>query len=107
LNQFPDVEADRSTGRKHFPIVVGRQSSTFIYGAFLLSAYLCIIFGVYFEYLPKVSLIGLVTIVIAVPALVGAFRYAENIEKLLPYMGLNVIINIITPVLVAVGLFVA
>jgi 1,4-dihydroxy-2-naphthoate octaprenyltransferase len=107
LNQFPDVEADRSTGRKHFPIVVGRQSSTCIYGAFLLSAYLSIIFGVYFEYLPKLSLIGLVTIVIAVPAFVGAFRYAENIEKLLPYMGLNVIINIITPVLVAVGLFVA
>lgn len=107
LNQFPDAEADRSIGRKHFPIVFGRQTSSFIYGAFLLSAYLSIIFGVYFEYLPKASLIGLGTIIIAVPAFIGAFRYAEDIEKLVPYMGLNVIINIVTPVLVAVGLFVA
>jgi len=107
LNQFPDVEADRSVGRKHFPIVVGRQTSSFIYGAFLLLAYLSIVFGVYFEYFPKVSIIGLITIVIAVPTFVGAFRYAENVEKLIPYMGLNVIINIVTPVLVAVGLLVA
>ena len=107
LNQFPDVEADRSVGRKHFPIVVGIQSSTFIYGAFLLLAYLSIIFGVYFEYLPKACLIGLATIAIAVPAFVGAFRYGENIEKLISYMGINVIINIVTPVLVAVGLFFA
>jgi len=42
-----------------------------------------------------------------VPTFVGAFRYAENVEKLIPYMGLNVIINIVTPVLVAVGLLVA
>jgi len=37
---------------------------------------------------------------------VGAFRYAEDIKKLIPYMGLNVIITIVTPVLVAIGLFV-
>lgn len=107
LNQFPDVEADQSVGRRHFPIVVGRKTSSFIYGAFLLSAYLAIIFGIYFECLPKDSLIGLVTIVIALPAFIGTFRYAENTKKLIPYMGLNVIINIVTPVLVAIGLFVA
>ena len=107
LNQFPDVEADQSIGRNHLPIIVGRQSSSFIYGAFLLLAYLSLIFGVYFAYLPKISLIGLLSLVIAVPAFVGAFRYAENIDKLLPYMGLNVVINILTPVLVALGLFLA
>lgn len=32
-------------------------------------------------------------------------RYSGNIPKLLPYMGMNVIINIATPVLLAVGLF--
>ncbi|MEW6613904.1 MAG: prenyltransferase [Thermodesulfobacteriota bacterium] len=106
LNQFPDTEADQSIGRKHFPILVGRQTSSLIYGIFLLSAYLSIIFGVNLGYLPKISLVGLATIVIAVPAFVGAFRHAEDIKKLTPYMGLNVIINIATPVLVATGLFI-
>jgi 1,4-dihydroxy-2-naphthoate octaprenyltransferase len=104
LNQFPDVEADRSVGRKNFPIVVGRKTSSLIYGGFLFLAYLCIVVGVYFGHLPVVSLLGLATIVIAVPAFVGAFRYAEDTKRLIPYMGLNVIINILTPVLVAIGL---
>lgn len=106
LNQFPDTEADQSIGRKHFPILLGRQTSSLIYGLFLLFAYISIMFGVYLEYLPKISLLGVATIVIAVPAFVGASRYPEDIKKLTPYMGLNVIINIATPILVATGLFI-
>jgi 1,4-dihydroxy-2-naphthoate octaprenyltransferase len=105
LNQFPDVEADRSVARRHFPIVIGRRASSFIYGAFLLSAYLSIALGVSLAYLPPMSLIGLTTIVLAVPAFLGAYRHAEDVEKLIPSMGLNVILNILTPVLVAIGLF--
>lgn len=106
LNQFPDVEADQSIGRKHFPIVAGRQTSSLIYGTFLLLTYLTIIFGVYVGYLPKASLIGLGTIVIAVPVFVGVVRHAEDIKKLIPLMGLNVVITIATPLLVAIGMFV-
>ncbi|MCP4667615.1 MAG: prenyltransferase [Deltaproteobacteria bacterium] len=104
LNQFPDVDADKSIGRRNFPIVIGRRGSSFIYGAFLLSAYLAIVFGVCFDHLPKLSLIGLLTFFIALPVSINAYRYADNIEKLLPSMGLNVMINIATPVLVAIGL---
>ena len=42
LNQFPDVEADRGIGRKHFPIIVGTRISAFVYGAFLLFTYLSV-----------------------------------------------------------------
>lgn len=106
LNQFPDVEADRSIGRQHFPIVIGKRSSSLVYGLFLFLAYLSIVVGFYCGYLPKFSLIGLLTIFMAVPAAIGAYRYAENIKKLIPFMGLNVVINISTPVLVAIGLFI-
>jgi 1,4-dihydroxy-2-naphthoate octaprenyltransferase len=107
LNQFPDVEADRSVGRRHFPITIGRKASSLIYGAFLLAAYLAIALGVYLGYLPTMGLLGLITIVIAAPTSFGAYRYAEDTHKLIPYMGLNVIINILTPLLVAIGLLVA
>lgn len=105
LNQFPDVEADKAAGRKHFPIVIGRRKSSLIYWAFLLLAYTAIVSGVYLRYLPKLSLIGLVTIVLAVPTGIGVYRYADNIKKLIPYMVMNVLINIATPVLVAIGFF--
>jgi 1,4-dihydroxy-2-naphthoate octaprenyltransferase len=107
LNQFPDVNPDKSIGRKHFPICIGKRKSSVIYGLFLVLAYLSIVSGIYFNYLPKFSLLGLITLVLAVPLSIGAYRNAEgNTKKLLPFMGMNVIVNITTPILVSVGLFV-
>jgi 1,4-dihydroxy-2-naphthoate octaprenyltransferase len=106
LNQFPDVEADRDVGRKHLPIVIGRRASSLVYVGFLLMAYLTLILGVYNQYLPKASLIGLATAILAVPVCIGSYRYAENNKKLIPSMGINVAINILTPVLVSIGLII-
>jgi 1,4-dihydroxy-2-naphthoate octaprenyltransferase len=107
LNQFPDVEADKNTGRRHFPVIIGRRSSSLIYGAFILLAYLSIILGVNYGYLPRECFIGLLGFVIAVPVFIGAYRYADDLKRLMPYMGFNVLINIGTPVLVAIGLLIA
>jgi 1,4-dihydroxy-2-naphthoate octaprenyltransferase len=106
LNQFPDVEADRSVGRRHFPILIGRKTSSLIYGAFLLAAYLTIILSVDFGLLPAISLIGLLGAVIAVPAGINAFRYSEDIGRLTPSLGLNVLLNLATPLLVGIGLLI-
>jgi 1,4-dihydroxy-2-naphthoate polyprenyltransferase len=106
LNQYPDVEADRSIGRRPCTIAFGKRTSTYIFGAFLFLTYLSIIMGVLMHYLPSLSLLGLLTLLVSVPAYFGAFTYAENIKKLTPYMGLNVITNIATPALIAIGLFI-
>lgn len=107
LNQFPDVEADKSVGRRHLPIVAGRRTSSLVYAAFLLLAYLAVGIGVWLDYLPTASLLGLATVPLAVPTAMAAIRHAENTPKLIPHMGMNVIINIVTPTLVAIGLFLA
>jgi 1,4-dihydroxy-2-naphthoate octaprenyltransferase len=105
LNQFPDVEADRSIGRRHYPITIGRQKSSLIYVSFLGLAYLSILIGVLINLLPPTALIGLITLVIAVPTAMRAYRHAEDLENLIPALGMNVLINILTPTLTAVGLF--
>jgi 1,4-dihydroxy-2-naphthoate octaprenyltransferase len=107
LNQFPDVEADRSVGRRNYPIVIGRRGSAWIYGAFLLAAYLVIVLAVRLGHLPAPSLMGLITVALAVPAITGAYRNADEVEKLIPSLILNVLIVILTPVLVAIGMFIA
>ncbi|MEW6405762.1 MAG: prenyltransferase [Chloroflexota bacterium] len=106
LNQFPDVEADRSIGRKHYPITLGRKKSAAIYVAFLLLAYVSIIAGVVAGVLPLLALLGLLTLVLAVPVIKNVLANADDVEKLIPSMGQNVLINILTPVLVAIGLFI-
>ena len=106
LNQFPDAEADRSIGRRHYPIILGRQASSLIYGAFLLGAYLTVVIGVILHLLPGFSLLALLTSVLAISAYRGARHNAENIPALVPSMGMNVILNLVTPALLAIGLFI-
>ena len=107
LNQFPDVDADRSIGRKHLPITKGRRLSAVVYDIFLICAYISIIVGILLGYMPRAGSLGLVSLVFAIPTLVGVIRYADDMKRLVPYMGLDVVINIATPVLVAVGFFIS
>ncbi len=107
LNQFPDVEADRSVGRHHYPILLGRQRSAYIYALFLGLAYLSVVAGVVGGVLPATSLLGLLAAILLPRVIRGVLRHAEDLPHLMPYLGLNVILNLITPVLVAVGLFLA
>ena len=106
LNQFPDVEADKSIGRRHFPITIGRKASSYIYIAFLLLAYLSVIVGVILKVLPPFSLLALLTAILAVRVIPGVTKNADDIPNLIPFMGMNVIINLATPVLLAIGLFI-
>lgn len=106
LNQFPDVEADRSVGRKHFPVVIGRRASSIIYGIFILMPFVAITLSVNFSCLPHATLMGLLALIVAIPAAIGAYRHADETGKLIPYMGLNVLTNLLTPVLVSIGLLV-
>ena len=106
LNQFLDIEADRQVGRRHFPILLGRRTSAFIYGAFLFFAFSSIGIGVILGFLPGTVLLGLFPVVIAVPTFIGVLRYGEDMSKLIGYMGLNVLLTVLTPVLVAIGLLI-
>ncbi len=106
LNQFPDVEADKTVGRRHFPILIGRHLSSFIFSSFLVLTYLAIVVGVALSILPVGSLLGLATLILAIPLLKGTINHAEDIHTLIPFMGNNVMVNLLTPVLVAVGLFI-
>ena len=106
LNQFPDVEADSSVGRKHYPITIGKRKSGWIYIAFLILAYAAIIYGVVAEYFPPASLLGLLTLVLGVQIIRRVLLHNEDIEKLIPALGMNVIVTVLTPVLIAVGLFI-
>ncbi|MCX5852181.1 MAG: prenyltransferase [Deltaproteobacteria bacterium] len=103
LNQFPDIDADRSVGRKHLLITYGTRTGIITYGLFLLATYISIIAGVIVGVMPAYCLMGLASAILAVPAFIGVSRHARNLEKLIPFMGFNVVINLATPVLVGIG----
>ncbi len=105
LNQFPDMEADKEVGRRHYPILLGRRKSAWLYIFFLVAAYLSIAAAVAFSVLPVWALLGFATLPLAVAAGWGAVKYADDTKAIVPYLILNVLINLLTPLLMAVGLF--
>ncbi len=107
LNQFPDVEADRASGRRHLIIMHGRKAGAVVYGLFLAGCYASILAGVLAGFLPSLALLGLATLPLAVGAARGALRFNADIPRLIPAMGMNVILNLATPFLVGLGLMLA
>lgn len=106
LNQFPDKEADTTVGRRHLLILLGKKDSALVYVFFLVMTYLSVVAGVVFHVLPAWALLGLVSAPLAARVGYGVIKHAEDREKLLPFMGMNVVLNVITPILVGIGLFI-
>lgn len=104
LNQYPDISADKSVGRKHFPITYGIKFSNVVYGVFVLATCLTTILGIYLDLFPTLSLIALLPMFIALITLFGISKYANEIDELIPYMGLNVLVALTTPILMGISL---
>jgi 1,4-dihydroxy-2-naphthoate octaprenyltransferase len=107
LNQFPDVEVDRMVGRRNLPILIGRPACSILYALIMLATFLSLVVGVVLRHLPVLSLLGLVILPLGVIASIGVYRYAEDLPNLLRYMGFNVLLNILTPILMAIGFLIA
>ena len=106
INQFPDLAADAAVGRRHLIIVHGVRAGVRTYGLLLILTYLTVIVGVILDILPIWSLLGLLTIPLAAHIQLGLNRYAEDIPRLIPFLGRNVLLVLLTPALTAVGMFV-
>ena len=104
LNQFPDTEADRQVGRRHILVTAGPTVGARWYAAMMLLAFASIPLSVVLGLLPAGALLGLLTLVIALPTVRDVLTYATDVPRLLPAMGRNVVINLLTPVLMALGM---
>ena len=106
LNQYPDIEADKSIGRNHLPIAYGTRFSSFVYGTLSLCAYLIILAGIYLGHFPTLSLIAVVPAMFATFSLTGALKYGNTIGDYHQYLGANVAATILTPLLLGITIIV-
>ncbi len=105
LNQFPDVEADRQGGRCHIPIAYGRRSGARTYAAFMAATFVSLALGVELKVLPLTALLGLATLPLAVKAVAGALRNCDDMPKLVPFLGMNVQVILLTTLLTGAGIW--
>jgi 1,4-dihydroxy-2-naphthoate polyprenyltransferase len=107
LNEFPDWEADRRGGRRHWVISLGKRGASYLFVALLAASYLCIVIGALTGVMPFVTLIGLGTLGFGWKTAKGALRWHDDTERLVPVLATNVITILGTQALLAVGYVVA
>ena len=104
LNQYPDIAADKRIGRRHIPIVFGIAKSTIVYGLFAMAACVIILFGIHTSLLPSLSAISLIPLSITIIVYRGVIKHCSSIQALIPYLTMNVIVTLLTPLLLGVGI---
>ena len=107
LNQYPDIKADQSIGRNHFPIAYGVKKSNLIYISMACLAVLIVLFGVSISLLPETSLICLLPMLVVIPIIYGITKYAEDSQKLIPYLAMNVFVALTTPLALGISMLIS
>jgi len=103
LNEFPDAEADKASGRRHVVILLGKKRSAWLYVAGLAATYASILLAVVSMVAPLTVLVSLVTTPIAYKAGRITLKNYGQIPELVPALALNVIVILSTILLTAVG----
>ena len=104
LNQFPDVEADKVASRRHIPIAYGRRFSARVYAVLMAATYVSLAVAVGFRVLPLTALIGLLTLPLAVRTVMGALKNYDDMDELMPSLGMNIQVILLTTLLTGVGI---
>ncbi len=106
LNEFPDETADRTGGRRHLVILLGRRPASLVYLAAALLTPLSIAAAVGAGFLPAISLIALIPSLLLVMPLRWVISDATQPVPITA-MAANVVWNLLTNVALAVTLAVA
>jgi len=103
LNEFPDADADKAGGRFHLVIWLGRKKASYLYVSGLVMTYAFIIAAPLLHISSWWLLLGCLTIPFAVKSGGMALKYCEDTPKLIPALGINVVVVLATDFLLAMA----
>lgn len=106
LNEFPDVEADKAGGRKHLVIKYGKKTSARIYAVGMFLTFAIILMMPLAGLSSYWLLIAMLPLPIAVKAVQTAIVNGTNTEKLVPALGMNVMVVLGTDLLIAISVII-
>jgi 1,4-dihydroxy-2-naphthoate octaprenyltransferase len=107
LNQFPDYEADKQVGRRNLLIAAGLNQGVSVFRWFLLAAFLTLVLLVALTWLPLWALLGLLSLTFALPLWLKLRQDDVQGPHLHSVLAWNVVVNLTTPLLIALGLWLA
>jgi 1,4-dihydroxy-2-naphthoate octaprenyltransferase len=106
INQFPDHEADKEGGRKHLVIRFGLKGASYIYTAGMFATFAIIVLVPIIGISSFWIYIALLPLPLGVKAAITAIRHGDDLGKMIPALGSNVMTVLLTDLLLAVSVFI-
>ncbi len=103
INEFQDMNADRSAGKKTLVVRLGRKNAVWLFALVILGASVPIITGVIAGYAPRITLIGLISLPLAIKAVVTAATSYNSLDTLKSANGSTVICHLATGILLIIA----
>ncbi|MFQ6075341.1 MAG: 1,4-dihydroxy-2-naphthoate octaprenyltransferase [Candidatus Bathyarchaeia archaeon] len=103
INEFPDYGADRAVGKDTLVVRLGRGRAVYGYMVMMLGAYGSLALGVLSGILPVSTLIGFVTLPLAVKAIKHALKHHSSSFDLVPANVSTIVCHLVTSLLLSLG----
>ena len=103
INEFPDYEADRAAGKATLVVRLGRKRAVNIYIAFMCAAYISILAGTISGIVNPYTLLGLLSLPLAIKAIRHALIHYDRPFDLVPTNVSTIMAHLITGALCMAG----
>ena len=90
INEIPDYEADKTTGKTNWVVRLGKQKASYVYILLLSLIYLLTFILIINKSLPQTSFLAFFTLILAVKSGIIALKNYNEVEKLLPANALSI-----------------
>jgi len=103
INEFPDYNADKAIGKNHLVIRLGKSKAAVGYALMIIVTYASIILSVATRVMPVQTLLGLLTLPLAVRAVKYALAFHSQTMNLVPANAATINIHLYTGAMLVAG----
>lgn len=103
INQYPDYQADKSVGKNHLVVAFGRNGARIGYYFLMFGSYIAIILLVVTGHLTPYALVALLSLPIALRAVVVFTRNFEKIKEIIPAQAGTIQTHLLVGILMSIG----
>ena len=106
INEFPDHDADKKTGKANLIVRLGTRRGKYSYFIMIVLAYISVVAAVMVRLLPVTALFALLALPFSINASLVLARYHDKPAKLAPACGMTIIAHLVGALAIAVVLYI-
>ncbi len=103
INQYPDYDADKSVGKNHLVVQLGKKRAMAGYYFLIFGNYAGIVLAVIAGYLTPYALIALLSLPIAIKTVNTFARNYDKIREIIPAQAGTIQVHLLTGLLMSIG----